>query len=85
MITAPTFLKWRLFYMTKKGGREHENIMHERRWRYAENVEEGKAGVGLHFESQYREEELQSAVPKVLEGLQAELSDGDIGVSKIRG
>jgi len=41
--------------------------------------------VGLLFESQYREEELQSAVPKVLEGLQAELSDGDIGVSKIRG
>ena len=71
--------------MTKKGGKEHENILHERRWRYAENFEEGEAGVGLLSESQYREEELQSAVPKVLERVQTELSDGDIGVSEIRG
>ena len=71
--------------MTKKGGREHETILHERRWRYAENVEEGEVGVGFLFEPQYREEELQSAVPKVLERMQAELSDGDIGVPEIRG
>lgn len=41
--------------------------------------------MGFLFEPQYREEELQSAVPKVLERVQAELSDGNIGVSEIRG
>ena len=41
--------------------------------------------MGFLFEPQYREEELQSAVPKVLERMQAELSDGDIGVPEIRG
>ena len=44
--------------MAKKGGQEHENILHERRGRYAENVEEGKVGMGFLFEPQYREEEL---------------------------
>ena len=41
--------------MIKKGGREHETILQERRWSYAENVEEGEAGVRFLFESQYRE------------------------------
>ena len=40
--------------------------------------------MGFLFEPQYREEELQSAVLKVLERVQAELSDGNIGVSEIR-
>lgn len=40
--------------------------------------------MGFLFEPQYREEELQSAVPKVLERVQTELSDGNIGMSEIR-
>ena len=59
--------------MTKKGGRELGNILHERRWRYAENDKESEAGVGFLFESQYREKELQCPVPKVLARVQAEL------------